>query len=165
MADQFHEIARFEAHSEVETGDIARALAPYLRTGDVVALDGTLGAGKTAFARALINALPGEPEDVPSPTFTLVQTYERGDLEIWHFDLYRLESPEDAYELGIDDAFADALSVIEWPDNLGSLLPSAHLRVSLHQAAGDEARKIAFEGNDDWMARLSSFSNKATRNG
>ncbi len=165
MADQFHEIAQFDAQSETETGDIARALAPLLRTGDVVALDGTLGAGKTAFARALINALPGAPEDVPSPTFTLVQTYERGALEIWHFDLYRLEAPEDAYELGIDDAFADALSLIEWPDNLGPLLPPAHLRISLHQAAGDETRKIAFEGNNSWMARLSSFSDKASRNG
>ena len=89
MADQIHAIAQFNAQSEAETGNIARTLALCLHAGDVVALDGTLGAGKTAFARALINALPGEPEDVPSPTFTLVQTYERGPLEIWHFDLYR----------------------------------------------------------------------------
>ncbi len=165
MADQFKLIAQFNAQSEAETGDIARALAPCLRTGDVVALDGTLGTGKTAFARALINALPGEDEDVPSPTFTLVQTYERGALEIWHFDLYRLEAPEDAFELGIDDAFADALSIIEWPGNLGNLLPTAHLRVTLHQTDGDDTRKIAFEGNDDWMARLSNFSNKASSHG
>ena len=165
MADQIHAIAQFNAQSEAETGNIARTLALCLHAGDVVALDGTLGAGKTAFARALINALPGEPEDVPSPTFTLVQTYERGLLEIWHFDLYRLDAPEDAYELGIDDAFADALSIIEWPENLGSLLPPAHLRITLQQAAGDDTRKIAFEGNDDWMARLSNFSHRASHDG
>lgn len=165
MADQIHAIAQFNAQSEAETGNIAGTLAPYLRVGDVLALDGTLGAGKTAFARALINALPGDPEDVPSPTFTLVQTYERDALEIWHFDLYRLDAPEDAYELGIDDAFADALSIIEWPENLGSLLPPAHLRITLHQAAGDDSRKIAFEGNDDWVARLSNFSDKASHHG
>jgi len=165
MSEHVHLIATFDVESEDETGEIAESLAPLLRARDIIALNGTLGTGKTAFARALINALPGEAEDVPSPTFTLVQTYERGPLEVWHFDLYRLKAPEDAYELGIDDAFADALSIIEWPGNLGSLLPPAHLKVSLHQAKAENARKIAFEGNDDWMARLQSFSQKASRNG
>ena len=165
MVEEFQAIAQFNAQSEAETGDIACALAPFLRIGDIVALDGTLGAGKTAFTRSLINALPGDPEDVPSPTFTLVQTYERGELEIWHFDLYRLEAPEDAFELGIDDAFADALSIIEWPGNLGGLLPPAHLHVTISQTEDENTRKIAFEGNKDWMARLSDLTNKVTSHG
>ncbi len=154
MADARHMIAQFESNSEAETGKVAALLAPALRGGDVIALFGTLGTGKTAFARALINALPGDAEDVPSPTFTLVQTYARGPFEIYHFDLYRLDDPEDAYELGIDDAFFDAISLIEWPENLGHLLPARHLHISFSSLDDDQARKITFEGNDDWAARL-----------
>jgi len=140
--------------NEAATADFAAALAPFLKPGDVVALDGDLGAGKTAFARTLINALPGEPEDVPSPTFTLVQTYERGGMEIWHFDLYRLEAPDEALELCIEDAFLDAVSLIEWPDKLGPLLPRGVLRVTLSNGATETAREIALSGDDNWAERL-----------
>lgn len=143
---------------EAATADLAAALAPILRPGDVVALDGDLGAGKTAFARALINALPGEPEDVPSPTFTLVQTYERGGIEIWHFDLYRLEDPEEALELGIEDAFLDAVSLIEWPDKLGPLLPRSLLRVTLSNGATETARDITLSGDEHWAERLTGLA-------
>ncbi|MFD2204697.1 tRNA (adenosine(37)-N6)-threonylcarbamoyltransferase complex ATPase subunit type 1 TsaE [Kiloniella antarctica] len=138
----------------------ANAFAPYLKTGDVLALDGDLGAGKTAFSRALINALPFdanqlEKEEVPSPTFTLVQMYDRAELQVWHFDLYRLEDPEEAYELGIEDAFLEGVSLIEWPDKLGFLMPSDRLLVSLRYGSTDTARVITFFGNEKWQERLS----------
>ena len=147
-------LADLKAGSLDATAAIAQRLAPLLRAGDVVTLEGGLGAGKTAFARALINALPGEPEDVPSPTFTLVQTYPRGDLEVWHFDLYRLEDPDEAFELGIEDAFVDAVSLIEWPDRLGPYLPKAHLRVTLTEGENEAMRDITISGDPAWVARL-----------
>ncbi len=99
--------------------------------------------------------MPGEAEDVPSPTFTLVQTYQRGDAEVWHFDLYRLEDPEDVFELGIEDAFADAISLIEWPDKLGSYLPKKHLRIVLAQDGESDTRTLQIIGDESWQGRLS----------
>ena len=110
--------------SEQETEDLARKLAKKLAAGDVVQLSGDLGAGKTVFARALIRALMNDPAlDVPSPTFTLVQTYDTPRGTIWHFDLYRIENEEDIYELGWEDALADGIVIIEWPERLRSLAP------------------------------------------
>ncbi|MDA8637384.1 tRNA (adenosine(37)-N6)-threonylcarbamoyltransferase complex ATPase subunit type 1 TsaE [Rhodospirillales bacterium] len=145
--------------NEAATRAVAAELSTVLKAGDIVALDGTLGAGKTAFARALINAMPGVVEDVPSPTFTLVQTYQRGDAEIWHFDLYRLEVPEDAFELGIEDAFADAISLIEWPDKLGGYLPSRHLRITLAQDGESDTRTLEIIGDATWRDRLADLKN------
>ncbi len=118
---------------EAATARLGAALAAVLRPGDVVALDGDLGAGKTALARALIRAATGDPdEEVPSPTFTLVQTYDGLDGAVyWHFDLYRLEQPDDAVELDIDEAFAEGISLIEWPARLGGYLPRRALRIAL----------------------------------
>jgi len=116
---------------EAATAALARRLAQAARPGDVLALRGDLGAGKSSLARAFVRALCGEDEDVPSPTFTLVQLYEFDGGTIWHFDLYRLEKPEDALELGVEDAFADGISLIEWPDRLGPWLPAARLEVGL----------------------------------
>ena len=144
-----------------ETAGFARRLGPCLRAGDVVALYGDLGAGKTAFARALIQGLQargGAVEEVPSPTFSLVQQYEIGGLLLWHFDLYRLTGPQDAYELGIDEALAEGVSLIEWPDRLGELLPGG--RLSLYfEIPGDtgpsgEKRLLCMEGTLDWGERL-----------
>src|SRR4051812_29949378 len=101
---------------EAATAALAGRLAPLAARGDVVALTGALGAGKTSFARGFIAARAGRPIEVPSPTFTLVQTYDLPSGPIWHFDLYRLERPDDAIELGIDEAFADGISLIEWPE-------------------------------------------------
>lgn len=154
MSQHIHTIADIILDDEAATRQSAAQLAGVLAAGDVVALEGTLGMGKTAFARALINALPGPLEEVPSPTFTLVQSYVRGDLEIWHFDLYRLEHPDDAYELGIEDAFVDAVSLIEWPEKLGNLLPSGCLRVTLSEAADEQQRRLVVRGDDHWQQRL-----------
>jgi tRNA threonylcarbamoyladenosine biosynthesis protein TsaE len=118
------------------TRALARRLAPHLRPGDIVGLAGPLGAGKTTLARDLIEALAeaaggGPVGEVPSPTFTLVQVYETGGAPVWHFDLYRLERPEDALELAIEEAFVEAVSLIEWPDRLGGLMPADRLEFAL----------------------------------
>ena len=129
--------------SLAETEGLARCLAPHAAPGNVIGLCGALGSGKTAFARAFIRARLGRPaEEVPSPTFTLVQLYEHAAGAIWHFDLYRLDGPEDAYELGIEDAFSHAISLIEWPEKLGELLPGDRLEVWLAPGEDEEARIV-----------------------
>lgn len=125
--------------SEDETTAFGRDIAPHLQAGDVLLLSGPIGAGKTHFARAVIQsrlAAVGRAEDVPSPTFTLVQIYDDGVTELWHADLYRLTDPQEVFELGLDDAFDTGIVLIEWPDRLGD----AHPPGALH---------IAFSGNDD----------------
>ena len=136
------------------TARLAAALARLLRVGDLVALEGDLGAGKTAFARALIRALTRADEEVPSPTFTLVQTYEAAEFDIWHFDLYRLVKPEDAFELGIEDAMAEGVTVIEWPDRLGPYLPRDRLTVAIAFGANENERIATLSGGGDWPERL-----------
>ena len=134
-------IVRAEALAETER--LARRLAPHVASGDVIGLCGPLGSGKTAFARAFIRARLGRPaEEVPSPTFTLVQLYEHAAGAIWHFDLYRLSAPEDAYELGVEDAFAGAISLIEWPEKLGAMMPADWLEVRLAPGEDEESRRI-----------------------
>jgi tRNA threonylcarbamoyladenosine biosynthesis protein TsaE len=143
--------------TSVETRALAARLAPLLRAGNVVALSGELGAGKTFLARAIIQALGG-PDEVPSPTFTLVQTYDLSPAPVWHFDLYRLARPEEAYELDIEDAFIDAISLIEWPERLGALLPRD--RLDIHLAYGDtpDSRVATITGGPSWTERLKASS-------
>ena len=142
---------------ETATAALAGRLAAVARPGDVIALQGELGAGKTQFARAFI-AARGGTEAVPSPTFTLVQTYELPGGTVWHFDLYRLRAAEEAWELGIEDAFRDGISLIEWPERLGILLPPRHLLVELSFAAKPGARSARLSGDGDWTARLAAIA-------
>jgi tRNA threonylcarbamoyladenosine biosynthesis protein TsaE len=133
--------------SPAATEALAARLAPHLRAGDVLLLEGPIGAGKTHFARALIGALQraaGQPaEEVPSPSFTLVQGYAAGDLEIWHADLYRLSDCGELAELGLETAFGTALVLVEWPDRLGRPPPQAlTLRFADLPQAGEEARQV-----------------------
>jgi tRNA threonylcarbamoyladenosine biosynthesis protein TsaE len=120
----------FALPSEEDTTRLGRWFSRHVAAGDVVALDGPIGAGKSHFARALIRARLGRDEDVPSPTFTLIQTYA-ADVEIWHADLYRLTHPDEVMELGLDDAFRTAICLIEWPERMGALLPADAIRLRL----------------------------------
>ncbi|MCC5985803.1 MAG: tRNA (adenosine(37)-N6)-threonylcarbamoyltransferase complex ATPase subunit type 1 TsaE [Rhodobacteraceae bacterium] len=131
------------------TAALAAWLAPRLRAGDVLLLSGPVGAGKTHFARALIQTLlaaQGAVEDVPSPSFTLVQTYDAGALEVWHVDLYRLSDPSEVWELGLDAALDAALCLIEWPERLGADRPEGALRLDFAPAAQAEARRLTLHG-------------------
>jgi tRNA threonylcarbamoyladenosine biosynthesis protein TsaE len=138
--------------TEASTEALAATIAPHLRAGDTLLLEGEIGAGKTAFARALIRARLGRFEDVPSPTFTLVQTYDAGDCDIWHADLYRLTSADEALELGLDAAFVEAICLIEWPDRLGPSLPQGALRLQFE--AGGTGHSVEVTGPETWLARL-----------
>lgn len=138
------------------TAALGRALAARLRPGDTLLLDGGLGAGKTHLARALIQALLPVPEDVPSPSFTLVQTYEADGFEIWHADLYRLAGGADLTELGLDAALGHALCLIEWPDRIADPLPDA-LHLAL-RAEGDERMATFTSGAAAWAARLQGLA-------
>ncbi|WP_417723227.1 tRNA (adenosine(37)-N6)-threonylcarbamoyltransferase complex ATPase subunit type 1 TsaE [Salipiger sp.] len=118
----------------------ATRLGGRLQPGDVLLLDGGIGAGKTHFARCLVQSLQDAPEDVPSPTFTLVQVYDTRKGEIWHADLYRLSDPDQCAELGLADAFDSAICLVEWPDRLEDLTPTEALSLSFAPAADDSAR-------------------------
>lgn len=129
--------------SEEETGLLGQWFARHLGAGNVLLLKGAIGAGKSHFARAFIQARLGRLEEVPSPTFTLVQTYQ-ADVEIWHADLYRLSHPNEVIELGLDEAFTSAICLIEWPDRLGSLSPESALTLELRAEA--QGRRAIFSG-------------------
>lgn len=140
--------------SPEETSRLAQRLAGRLSPGDVLLLEGEIGAGKTHFARSLIQsrlAKTGIVEDVPSPTFTLVQIYDDTKCELWHFDLYRLTHPEEAQELAIEEAFDEAICIIEWPDRLDDLRPSDALTMSFETSDNTEEpdhRTIRFSSGD-----------------
>jgi len=143
------------SRSAADTQSLAARLAAIAAPGDVIALSGDLGAGKTTFARGFVRALTGRGDDVPSPTFTLVQTYDTAKGALWHCDLYRLTKPEDAWELGLEDAFAEAICLIEWPERLGAALPARRLGVALGFVAGaPDHRVISLDGDEHWAQRL-----------
>jgi tRNA threonylcarbamoyladenosine biosynthesis protein TsaE len=149
-----------ELADEAATGRLAASLADALRPGDLLTLAGDLGAGKTALARALIRHRTGNPaEEVPSPTFTLVQLYDTDAGPLWHFDLYRLGGADEVLELDWEEARVEGLVLTEWPDRLGALLPPDHLALTLSHAptAGPEARRALLVGHGRWAPRLAAL--------
>lgn len=142
-----------------ETEKIASQLAAHVQLGDVIALHGDLGVGKSVFARAFIRSLTSLDEEVPSPTFTLVQIYEAEAGELYHFDVYRLEQAEDALELGIEEAFNEGISLIEWPSKLGTYLPWDCLNIEInHDENNETSRVMNFSSNGTWMQRLKEIT-------
>jgi tRNA threonylcarbamoyladenosine biosynthesis protein TsaE len=138
---------------ETATEKLGARIARGLHPGDAVLLSGDLGAGKTVLARGILRAL-GVTENVPSPTFTLVQTYETPALVLAHYDLYRIEDPSELTELGLDDALSDGAALIEWPERgLPRRLSEGALRVTL-TATGPRTREARIEGPERWRAIL-----------
>lgn len=129
------------SQSEKDTISFAKKFAKTLKGDEIIALWGTLGMGKTVFAKAVIQELTGRKEDVPSPTFTLLQSYDTPLGEIFHFDFYRLKNPEEAYEIGIEDAFESGICLIEWPEKIGGLLPKRAINVYFEMT--DKGRQIS----------------------
>lgn len=130
-------------------------LGAQLQRGDVVCLTGGLGAGKTTMARGAIEAWTGEAQDAPSPTYTLVQTYDGARGQLWHVDLYRLKRAEEAFELGLEEAFADAACLVEWPERLEGALPRDRLDIALESHG--EGRRATLNGRGKWGARVGSI--------
>ncbi|MBY6049325.1 tRNA (adenosine(37)-N6)-threonylcarbamoyltransferase complex ATPase subunit type 1 TsaE [Vannielia litorea] len=142
--------------SPEHTARLAAVVAPLLGAGDVLLLSGPVGAGKSHFARALIRwrmERAGSVEDVPSPTFTLIQTYPLPDGEIWHADLYRLSSADEVEELGLSAAFEDAICLVEWPDRLPEP-PAGALWLEFSNAEEPNARSLVVNGPEHWSQRL-----------
>ena len=129
-------------------------IAERLQTGDVVALSGGLGAGKTTLARAIISAL-GYAGEVPSPTFTIIETYDPPALrlKLVHADFYRLESPQEAEQLGLDDYRDDAALIAEWPENAGGFAHEPQC-LSIALEIADGGRKAIVEPGTNWLERL-----------
>jgi tRNA threonylcarbamoyladenosine biosynthesis protein TsaE len=130
--------------------DFAARVAAQARVGDILALSGDLGAGKSCFARGFLRGL-GYQGDVPSPTFTLVQPYDT-EPPVWHVDLYRLDTPDEAAALGLDEAYDDQVTLIEWPERLGALLPHDALRISI-DGAGEATRRLTVSVPPSWEGR------------
>ena len=120
----------FVVKNEAETIKLAEEFAKLSHKKDIYALHGTLGVGKSVFARAFIQALT-KAKEVPSPTFTLVQSYLYRDYEIYHFDLYRLKYSSEVYELGFEEALYNGICLIEWPEKAGQLLPKDTFKIEI----------------------------------
>lgn len=129
----------FLSNTEDDTAELARKIAALSKVGDVWALSGTLGAGKSVFARAFIQSLT-DAKEVPSPTFTLVQMYRANAFDIFHYDLYRLENPAEIFELGVEEAFYSGVCLVEWPEKMGNFAPRDMWRV--HIDVENNVRKI-----------------------
>jgi len=143
----------FRLESEADTARLGAALARALEKGEAICLSGPLGAGKSALARALIRTLSPAEGDVPSPTFTLVQFYQGPDFPVAHFDLYRLKSAEEAFEIGLDEALKDGAAVIEWAERLGHHLPHDRLDVEFEGEIEGGERRVRLTAHGAWRER------------
>jgi tRNA threonylcarbamoyladenosine biosynthesis protein TsaE len=151
--------AQLDLADEAATARLGASLASALRPGEAICLTGPLGAGKSTLARALVRALTRPDEDVPSPTFTLVQFYEAAGFPLAHFDLYRLTSPDEAFEIGLDEALDDGAAIIEWPQRLDGALPPDRLDIDIGFAStGDEEGRVArLSAHGAWEGRALEF--------
>ena len=151
-----HTLSPISLTNEEDSFSLAQRIAPLLKAGDVIALWGDLGAGKTTFSRGLIRALLNDSGiDIQSPTFTLVQTYEGPEFPIWHYDMYRIEDEAEIDELGFEETI-DGLALIEWPIRMGEQLPKYRLDIKL-DFTNDGRSAILTSLGEDWKNRLANF--------
>ncbi|MGL4321609.1 MAG: tRNA (adenosine(37)-N6)-threonylcarbamoyltransferase complex ATPase subunit type 1 TsaE [Paracoccaceae bacterium] len=155
MQDQLNRVDLFLSDEDA-TEAFGRWLAPALRAGDTVLLTGVIGAGKTHLVRAILKRRLGAATEVPSPTFTLVQSYEDGDLEIAHADLYRISHPDEVMELGLEGAMAKGIALVEWPERLGSYRPTNALDLTLSPLA--DGRHLTAQGSQRLINHIAGFS-------
>jgi tRNA threonylcarbamoyl adenosine modification protein YjeE len=141
--------------SQEDTKTLATELAKITQKGDIFLLEGDLGAGKTTFARFFIRSFLGDDIEIPSPTFTLVQTYITPQFLIWHFDLYRIEDEDDLRELGLEEALYSGISLIEWPERLGSHKPARCITFKFEMK--EDTRQVTLETFGYWEARFDSL--------
>lgn len=149
-------VKKIKLSCEQDTVNLGKKLAKIAKTKDVFALYGTLGMGKSVLARSFIQTLTGV-KDVPSPTFTLMQLYEAADFDIYHFDLYRLKSPEEIYEIGVEEAIYTGVSLIEWPEKMSSLLPSDIFKITIEQE-GDGRSATIQVSSEEKITRLNGIN-------
>ena len=150
MEDLFYNKRIFLNMSEVRTTNFVNYLAPLLKSGDALLLSGDVGSGKTFLARRIIQKrlvlAQVVAEDIPSPTFTIVQIYDSVFPSIFHVDLYRLSDPKDIIELGLEEALEYSICLIEWPDRLGHYMPNRYISISIQQSESDlDERTIIME--------------------
>lgn len=137
-----------------ETKIFAKFLAKHLAIGDVITFRGNLGSGKTSFIKYLINSLESKEIEVTSPSFNLLHIYNVNELELWHFDLYRVKNVIEIYELGIEEAFINGISLIEWPEIIDSILPKNKLEITLSFGEKEESRIVNLIAFDKWAKIL-----------
>ena len=145
--------------NEEEMAEIAILTGQIIKNKDILLLNGDIGAGKSYFSRKLIQSQQTVPEEVPSPTFTLVQTYETKLGEIWHVDLYRLTNAQGLIELGLSEAFEDKICLIEWPDLALAIVPETSLSLEILITAEQERRvKFSWSSSETWAQRIEKLS-------
>jgi tRNA threonylcarbamoyl adenosine modification protein YjeE len=132
----------------------ALKLAKIVKLGDIITLSGDLGAGKTSFSQFFINALSDVDVEVTSPTFNLLHVHQLKNIDIWHFDLYRLKNENEVYELGIEDAWNNGVSLIEWPEIIRDILPKNRLDLRIDFVDQKNARIITWKGSEKWAQLL-----------
>ena len=142
------------SNGPLETKTLATEIKEHLQNGDIILIKGEIGAGKSHFARSLIQASMDKVEEVPSPTFTLVQTYDTKIGSIWHADLYRLNDQSEIFELGLIDAFGKEIVLVEWPDRLGHLEPQDALKIEIVILENDKREVIFSTSSRMWEERL-----------
>lgn len=147
-----------ELNSLDDTKELARGISKMVGIGDVIALIGDLGAGKTTFAKFFINSFYDKPEEVLSPTFNIVLTYDLPQFTIWHFDLYRIEDKAELVEIGLEEALSGGITLIEWPQIAESVLPEDVLYVKLLYLNDGNTRIASLDGKGKWEQRLKSIN-------
>lgn len=146
----------FECKNELDTQRLAQCFSMIAKKGDIFALFGTLGAGKSTFARYFIQSLT-DASEVPSPTFTLVQSYDTDKFPIYHYDMYRLKYPEEAYELGVEESFFTGVNLIEWPEKIGYILPKNIWKIEISTKGTDRYFTVSVSDEEKYQ-RLESIA-------